>query len=63
MSEELKRCPFCGGLGGVWFDPGGIRDSEGKRWAYTVSCSRCCASTGVCWSREMAIEAWNRRTE
>ena len=62
MKERMKPCPFCGFYGTVKFDTDGTKDSMGRKWAYTVSCDRCCASTGVCWNREMAIEAWNRRT-
>lgn len=61
MNEELKPCPFCGFYGTVKFDTDGTKDSMGRKWAYAVSCDRCCASTGVCWNSEMAIEAWNRR--
>ena len=60
--KTLKPCPFCGGNGSVTIDPKGVKDSRGKKWMYTVSCDRCCASTGICWTREMAIDAWNRRT-
>lgn len=60
-NKMLKPCPFCGFYGTVKFDTDGTKDSMGRKWAYTVSCNSCCASTGVCWSREMAIEAWNRR--
>lgn len=60
--KTLKSCPFCGGSGSVKIDPTGVKDSMGKKWMYTVSCDRCCTSTGICWTREMAIEAWNRRT-
>lgn len=56
--DNLKPCPFCGGNGSVTIDPKGVKDSRGKKWMYTVSCDRCCASTGICWTREMA----NRRT-
>lgn len=59
--NELKPCPFCDGCGSVKLDPEGTKDSAGRKWAYTVSCDKCCASTGVCWNREMAIELWNRR--
>ena len=46
MNEELKPCPFCGFYGTVKFDTDGTKDSMGRKWAYTVSCDRCCASTG-----------------
>lgn len=59
--NDLKPCPFCGFYGTVKIDPYGTIDSMGRNWAYTVSCDRCCASTGVCWNREMAIDTWNRR--
>lgn len=59
--EKLKPCPFCGGEASVTFDPDGIKDTEGRKWAYTVSCNKCCVCTGLCWSGEMAIKAWNRR--
>lgn len=58
MNNLLKSCPFCGGGGSVTIDPEGVRDSKNRKWAYTVSCDKCCASTGLCWSREMAIDVW-----
>lgn len=61
MTEKLKCCPFCGGLATVKIDPHGTEDSVGRKWAYTVSCNSCCASTGVCWNSKMASELWNRR--
>ena len=61
MSKELKACPFCGGKASMNFDPDGTKDTEGRKWAYTVSCNKCCASTGLCWSSDMAMAAWNRR--
>lgn len=60
--DDLKPCPFCGGYCSVKLDSEGTTDSLGKKWAYTVSCDKCCASTGVCWNRKIAIELWNRRT-
>lgn len=52
MNEELKPCPFCGGTASKVFD---------KKWAYTVVCNRCAASTGLCWSEEQSIKMWNSR--
>ena len=59
--ENLKPCPFCGSKASVNFDPDGIKDTEGRKWAYTVSCNKCCTTSGLCWSSNMAMEAWNRR--
>ena len=60
---ELKPCPFCGGLASISFDPDGVRDTAGRHWAYTVVCDRCCATSGVWFSEEMAEEAWDRRAD
>lgn len=61
VNEQLKSCPFCGREATVKIDPFGEKDTDGRRWMFTVSCNSCCASTGVCWSIEMAAELWNRR--
>lgn len=60
-NRELKPCPFCGGKASKVFDPDGTEQADGKEWAYTVVCNRCCASTGLCWSEEQSIKAWNDR--
>lgn len=53
MNENLKRCPFCGGEAkvmeavGVW-----------------VKCRECHSSSGVSTgSRDVAVAAWNTRSE
>jgi Lar family restriction alleviation protein len=61
LNSELKPCPFCGGLASIYFDPEGTRDTVGRHWAYTVVCDRCCATSGLMFSKEMAAEVWNRR--
>ena len=58
---ELKPCPFCGGEAFLNFDPEAVEDTFGRKWAFNVFCGNCCATTGICWSKEQAIEAWNRR--
>lgn len=64
MSEiKLKPCPFCAGEASYAFDPDGIKDSEGRKWAYQVTCKNCCSNTGLCFSEDMAREAWNRRSK
>ena len=60
---ELKPCPFCGSKASETFDYDAVADSTGKMWAYQVTCNQCCATTGLCFSRERAIEAWNRRAD
>ena len=60
---ELKHCPFCGGEAFVSYDHDGVCDTSGRHWAYTVVCNKCCATSGLTYSRERAIEAWNKRTE
>ena len=59
--EKLKRCPFCGGETQFSIDEEATIDTEGRKWGYQVVCSKCCASTGLCFSVEKAIEYWNRR--
>ena len=63
MANELKPCPFCGGDARVCADPTATRDTLGRKWAFNVCCDKCCATTGVAYSVDKAIEAWNRRTE
>ena len=60
---ELKPCPFCGGLASIYYDPEGIKDTANRHWAYHVCCDKCCATSGLCFSREMAAEMWNRRAD
>lgn len=57
----LKPCPFCGGEASYSTDPEAVMDSVGRLWAYTVTCNKCAASSGLCFSIEQATKAWNRR--
>ena len=57
----MATCPFCGGEAFLSTDPEAVKDMQGRLWAYTMVCSRCCATSGLCWSKEQASEAWNRR--
>ena len=61
MMDKLKPCPFCGGAATVYVDPDATRDSVGRLWAFYVVCDRCCAMSGTTFSKEKAVEAWNRR--
>lgn len=45
--KELKPCPFCGG--------------EAKWQSGVICCSDCGVKTRYTSSRELAINAWNRR--
>lgn len=58
---DLKPCPFCGGEARINSDHEAVRDTEGHLWAFTVGCSKCCATSGLCCSPDKAIEAWNTR--
>lgn len=59
--QELRECPFCGGKARISADTEATRDSQGRLWAFTVVCDRCCASSGLTFKPEKAAEAWNRR--
>lgn len=51
MSEELKPCPFCGGMNiHIW--------DISTPW---VSCNDCLANTACALTKEEAIRIWNRR--
>jgi Lar family restriction alleviation protein len=58
---DLKPCPFCGGNARISADTEATRDSQGRLWAFTAVCDICCASSGLTFKPEIAIEAWNRR--
>lgn len=58
---ELLKCPLCGSDASISVDPDAIKDTEGRLWAFTVVCGRCCASSGLCYSPEMAAKSWNTR--
>ena len=60
---ELKPCPFCGGRADVSIDSEPVVDMDGRRWAYTVVCNKCCATSGLIYRPEKAVEAWNRRVD
>ena len=61
MQKELKPCPFCGGNARMSCDTEATRDSQGRLWAYTIVCDSCCATSGLTYTSDRAIEAWNRR--
>lgn len=56
---ELKSCPFCGGKASLNIDPDGVEDTKGRKWAYTISCNHCCATSGMSYSAEKIAESWN----
>lgn len=60
--KKLKPCPHCGGSASISVDLEATRDTEGRLWAYTAVCNRCCATSGLCYSTDMAIASWNKRT-
>ena len=61
--SELKPCPFCGGDALLSVDQDSVTDTAGRKWAYVIVCSKCCATTGLTFSSRMAAGSWNRRVE
>lgn len=58
----LLACAHCGKQAYISVDYECEPDSMGRKWAYTVVCGTCCATSGLCFSPEMASLAWNTRT-
>lgn len=62
-TSTLLPCQFCGSSSVSYtYDPDCTRDYLGREWTYQVTCNVCCATTGLCYTKEMARNAWNRRT-
>lgn len=57
----LKPCPFCGGEA-VLFTLEGYGHTMDKYENYEVKCDVCHATTEYSLSRDLAIEAWNQRS-
>lgn len=57
----MSSLRFARGRASINFDSEAIIDSQGLHWAYNVVCDKCCATSGLAYSIEMAIEIWNRR--
>lgn len=57
----LLACAHCGKQAYISVDYECESDSMGRKWAYTVVCGTCCATSGLCFSPEMASLAWNTR--
>lgn len=62
---ELKHCPFCGGAAEELYIK---RKKLFAKFLYPyvthvvyIRCKVCAATSAVKWTRENAIEAWNRR--
>lgn len=52
-TEELRPCPFCGGIGQLWIV------ASYTHWM--VECGKCEAHAEVHKERAAAIAAWNKR--
>lgn len=64
--NELKPCPFCGGIAFVehWELSSPDEGWDDERYdMYYITCSECESTTDEYRSKEEAIEAWNRRAE
>lgn len=57
----LVPCGHCGNPAYISVFSECEPDSMGRKWAYTVVCDTCCATSGLCFSAEMARLAWNTR--
>ena len=56
MNDELKPCPFCGGLARI----------EAVHHRYSDTFNVCCEECGaeiVMFEEQEAVGAWNRRTQ
>jgi Lar family restriction alleviation protein len=62
MNEELKPCPFCGGVD-IRIESEDIGMNE-PVIDYEIFCMNCnsVAAHGCCRTEEAAIKAWNRRS-
>ena len=62
MSEELKPCPFCGASARVE-----LRQDDNYNYTVQVICNGCGCQTSIFFgdysSRQLSIEAWNRRAK
>lgn len=59
-TEELKRCPFCGGYASLISE----YDVESDQGFYYVYCTKCGVEQGYySKTQEEAIEKWNRRVK
>lgn len=56
---ELKPCPFCGEAKLI-AECNEIDDEAGENWHY-IRCANCSVTSGYYNTREIAIDAWNRR--
>lgn len=61
QNDKLLPCPFCGGEARISCDTEATRDSQGRLWAFTIVCDSCCATSGLCYSVDMATKSWNTR--
>ena len=55
LTEELKRCPFCGGYAGIY------RVSDHSHITWRVQCNHCMCGTTTFALPFMAVDKWNRR--
>lgn len=60
MRDELKPCPFCGGIAAIQsFDCGEMIELL----AYAVTCKTCGAKGQAHWKEQNAKDSWDKRAE
>ena len=57
VSEQLKPCPFCGGLAGIY------EESDHSQTTWRVLCNHCMCGTTNFALPFMAVDKWNSREQ
>ena len=64
MSEELKRCPFCGSEAELFkVEKMGATSPDDELEAYYIVCSHCSVQIRLTGELSDAIAEWNRRVD
>lgn len=60
MKNDLKPCPFCGGVAAMW-----NRGNMNVYKTYRACCMKChvAQADGIYYSEKDAVTAWNKRVK